>query len=115
MKARRLLKRLAKEGAFDLHYRARFSPEIWVRDQAIGVEPYGETVWDVTEEILAMPPHWRQQALQGSSFAADELVLSKNAPDWVKKWARHDPYEVSVEVSRGQSGEWTPAVDLSVE
>lgn len=107
MKARLLLKRLAKEGAFDLHYRARFIPQRWeAHNEAVEVEPQGEIYWDVTEEIIDLPPRLRQDALRGHSMASDNLARSKNAPEWVRRW--FGPYEVAVEVQRGHSGEWVP-------
>lgn len=107
MKARLLLKRLAKEGAFDLHYRARFIPQRWeANNEAVEVEPQGEIYWDVTEEILGLSARLRQDALRGHSTSSDSLARSKNAPEWVRRW--FGPYEVAVEVQRGQSGKWTP-------
>lgn len=77
-----------------LTYTARFTPQAWVRDYAIDVDPEGETEWDVTAEVVADPKYWAGLGLAGFvSDGTDEVVdnddslkADPNAPEWVRAW-----------------------------
>lgn len=75
---------------------ASITPQAWSGDNAIEVDPEGETTWDVTEEVTALG---RDAALKIADHrdASDHLTRSKNAPDWVKAW--NGPFYVEVEDS----------------
>lgn len=75
---------------------ATFDPQVWVNDNAMSVDPQGDTVFDVTEAVLAMGRE-RALALKNESHEADELRLSEHAPQWIKDWS--GPFYVDVEDS----------------
>lgn len=73
---------------------AEFVPQAWLNDHAIAVDPSGDTMFDVTEEILKLG---REVALQlrDDTDATDFLRQSPNAPQWAKDWS--GPFLVNVE------------------
>lgn len=98
-------------------FTARFFPEAWVRDQAVEVDPEGETQWDVTEHVLAHRDYWEdmmreESALTGSSSTVelewsegvmdrDDLLRSdSNAPAWIREW--NGPFTIRVYRSSAQ-------------
>lgn len=58
--------------------RVRFHPQAWVNDWAIGVDPQGETEWEVGEI---------SDDLEDDTYETDELRFHENAPQWVQDWA----------------------------
>lgn len=72
---------------------ATFNAQAWLNDYAIDIDPQGDTVWDVTDEILAMPEHERV-ALRDDQYNTDDLRFSENAPQWVQDWG--GPFYISV-------------------
>jgi hypothetical protein len=77
-------------------YLARFVPQAWVRDQAIDVDPEGDTEWDVTEAFLALPDDYREvllQFMENDRFSDgealdrhDALKEDPNAPEWIREF-----------------------------
>lgn len=75
---------------------ARFHPQAWQNDYAIGVDPLGPVQADVTEEVLVLSPSERAE-LVDDSYRTDELRYALAAPDW---WAEWDgPFYISVQDS----------------
>jgi hypothetical protein len=72
---------------------AEFTPQAWVGDHAMSVDPEGDTVWDITAEIVAMG---RQKVLEleDNQYNSDDLRHSHNAPKWVQDWS--GPFSVEV-------------------
>ncbi len=75
---------------------ANFVPQAWQNDNAVGVDPEGETTFDVTDTVTAMG---REAALglRDNRDETDHLSQDENAPDWIRSWA--GPYYVEVEES----------------
>ncbi|MBD2745995.1 hypothetical protein IC232_04700 [Microvirga sp. BT688] len=72
---------------------AEFTPQVWVGDQTMVVDPQGDTTWDITPEIVAMG---RQKALelQDDQHNTDDLRYTLNAPKWVQEW--EGPFYIEV-------------------
>jgi len=75
---------------------AEFTPQVWLNDYALAVEPQGNTVFDVTDAVLEMGRD-KALALKNESYEADALRTSQHAPEWVKDWP--GPFYVDVEQS----------------
>ena len=73
---------------------ARFVPQAWVNDYAVGVDCEGPDKWDCTDEILAMGRE-RALLLEDDAFDTDHLRQSPKAPAWVRAWS--GPFYVVVE------------------
>lgn len=73
---------------------ARFTPQAWINDYAVDVDPEGETEWDVTAYILTMD---REEVLSISDneYSSDHLKADPNAPRWIRDW--HGPFYITVE------------------
>lgn len=73
---------------------AEFVPQAWLNDHAIAVDPAGDTMFDVTDDILKLG---RERALQlrDDQHETDHLRHAATAPQWVKDWS--GPFVVNVE------------------
>lgn len=67
---------------------ARFHAQAWINDDAIAVDPLGQTHWDVTEALAS-------HRLPLDADVRDGLRELDNAPDWARHWM--GPFEVHVE------------------
>jgi hypothetical protein len=76
---------------------AEFTPQTWVGDSALVVDPEGDTVWDVTPEIVAMGRQ-KASALTDSDYSSDNLRYAHNAPEWVREWSGPFYVEVSEQI-----------------
>lgn len=77
---------------------ARFVPEMWVRDNAMTVDPLGPDEWDATEAFAELPDAYRSELLEEMHDSAhglndgealdshDILQGDPNAPDWIRDW-----------------------------
>ena len=81
-------------------YLATFTPEAWVKDQAIEVDAEGETSWDcspyLTGRFGQMLPEV-EEALSGRGEWRDESDVLKHdpsAPAWVREWS--GPFSIVV-------------------
>jgi hypothetical protein len=76
---------------------AEFTPQVWVGDQTMVVDPQGDTTWEITAEIVAMG---RQKALemQDDQHNTDDLRYTLNAPKWVQDWEGPFYIEVSEQI-----------------
>ena len=75
-------------------YTAHFTPQAWIRDYAIDVDPEGPQTWDCTAEIATMPARYAQQVIQDGHDPDDWLKGDPNAPEWVREWS--GPFEIHV-------------------
>ena len=74
-----------------------FTPQVWVNDDAIDVDPQGPGLWIVsTGEIEALTGVADLSLLDEDPCARDELRHAKSAPGWVKEWS--GPFCISWEV-----------------
>ena len=80
---------------------ARFTPEAWVRDNAVEVDPEGDVEWDVTEMFYSLPADFRivsEVAAMGDHDDVldndDVLKDDPNAPAWIRNW--HGPFSIHV-------------------
>ena len=74
---------------------ATFHPQAWIGDQAVEVDPEGETKWDVTGKLESMSEKDRQEALVPESYEADALRYAEKAPAWATNW--YGPFYIEVE------------------
>ena len=58
-----------------MRYIATFTPQAWVRDNAIEVDPEGPTQWNCTEELLKLKPEAREQIIR---LGRDRALLAKS-------------------------------------
>jgi hypothetical protein len=65
--------------------KAIFTPQAWVNDYSIQVDPEGPTEWEVEDEHLGLQP---------DTYESDELRDHPNAPAWVRDWS--GPFYISV-------------------
>lgn len=79
--------------------RCIFRPQAWQRDNAIDVDPEGETVWEA--EYATRPEY--------HSYESDELRNHPDAPEWVREW--QGPFEVEYQVRYTVVGYYTDAVE----
>ncbi|WP_262030630.1 hypothetical protein [Microvirga sp. Mcv34] len=77
---------------------AEFTPQVWVGDQTMVVDPQGDTTWDITPEIVAMG---RQKALdlQDDQHNTDDLRYTLTAPKWIQGWEGPFYIEVSERIA----------------
>ena len=69
-------------------FRADFRPEAWIRDQAVAVDPEGETAWEVTPAALRVRA--RDQ---------DHVRDDPAAPDWIRTWSGPFTIEIFAEIA----------------
>lgn len=74
---------------------ARFHPEAWIRNQAVGVDPEGEDEWDVTHIVVA--DEAAAVAIEDGRDSSDDLRDDPSAPEWIRKWA--GPFRIEVKDS----------------
>lgn len=73
-------------------FTARFSPEAWVRNNAVEVDAEGDTEWDCTAEWYRLPDDYRASLVAGLEESAevldrhDALRCDPKAPAWVQNW-----------------------------
>jgi hypothetical protein len=72
---------------------ARFQAEVWVNDEAVAVDPEGETEWDATVACTGLSATSRTELLTGmeagEALVRDEEDYLKDdrlAPAWVREW-----------------------------
>lgn len=84
-------------------YLATFNPQAWVNDQAIDVDPQGETEWDCTEfvtpDVLAYLI--KQGKLTGDTLDGGEVLDGDDvfkhdpaSPEWIRDWT--GPFSIHV-------------------
>lgn len=81
-------------------YRAIFEPQSWIDDNAVEVDPEGETSWDCTASVASNPEYFKGIdkfiEYNGSFLDNDDLLHSDpEAPEWVREWT--GPFTITVE------------------
>lgn len=74
---------------------ARFSPQAWINDYAVEVDPQGETEWDATVAFGALSLSYRERVLADGLDIDDALKGDPAAPEWVRHW--QGPFSIYVE------------------
>lgn len=84
-----------------IRYTARFTPEKWVRDNAVEVDPQGPQEWDCTEfaaghagYLAAIAARFGDTVESGVVDAEDRFKDDPAAPEWVRGW--RGPFTISV-------------------
>lgn len=90
-------------------YIATFSPQAWINDYAVSVDPEGETTWDATEYVKEQlregvfrgnevsqqfAKEWLEETLEHGDYD-DILRTDPNAPQWIQDW--HGPFDTYLE------------------
>lgn len=85
----------------DIRFVATFTAQAWLSGHAISVDPQGDTDWDVTATIKAMPidsvlRHDLNRADPYDDVLDREDVLraDPNAPEWTRKWS--GPFDITI-------------------
>lgn len=73
-------------------YIAKFDPQVWIRDNAVGVEPKGPQEWDCTvylSELESRYPGTIMEILETNDGLDTDDVLQRDpkAPQWVQDWS----------------------------
>lgn len=92
--------------------RAHFTPEAWIRDQAIEVDPEGEQEWDATsyaaehaeylDRLVAREEEHRKRwpSVDTGDFEVcdndDVFQDDPAAPEWVREW--HGPFTINLTI-----------------
>lgn len=69
---------------------ATFTPQAWVRDTAMEVDPEGDITWIVD------PDEMEPGMEVSDSHESDQLRSSRHAPAWVRDWS--GPFYITVEI-----------------
>lgn len=76
---------------------ATFTPQVWVQDNAMGVDPEGEDTYEVTVDLVAYAlqegADTVEEYLDGSD--KDDLQTADNAPQWVWDWS--GPFYIEID------------------
>jgi hypothetical protein len=81
-------------------FEATFTPQVWLGDQALEVDPHGDTTWDCTDEFKQLPIGYQAQLACEMSDSGvghdidDALKSDPAAPDWVRNWS--GPFEIYI-------------------
>lgn len=86
-------------------YTARFYPQAWIKDHAVGVDAQGDVEWDVTEAVHALPADYRAELLREIDDDSDHEALDRDdllqsdprAPRWVREW--NGPFSIRIRES----------------
>lgn len=65
--------------------KAEFTPQAWINDYAVEVDPQGPTVWEVGD----VPAD-----VGSDDYKSDDLRFHPNAPQWVKDWS--GPFYITI-------------------
>lgn len=75
---------------------AEFVPQAWIGDIAMAVDPEGDTMFDVTNVVLAMGEP-AARAMRDDQKETDHLRDAPTALAWMKAWS--GPFRINVEDS----------------
>lgn len=71
---------------------AVFQPEVWINDHAVPCDPQGETIFDITYEMLMMGYDMVESLDAGNT---DFLTDALRAPKWISNW--NGPFTITLE------------------
>lgn len=77
-----------------LSYTAIFTPQAWVNDQAIEVDPEGETTFDITPEVEKLKAKGLPVP-QADTNDSDDFQFAAAAPQWIKDW--RGPFYITID------------------
>lgn len=88
-----------------VRYRAHFTPEAWVNDNAVEVDAEGEQSWDCTRAVNAHADYFNRLETSGHNGSLDDdlsglldnddvLREDQDAPEWVRNW--RGPFSIHV-------------------
>lgn len=66
-----------------------FRPQVWVNDYAVDVDPPGEAVFEVPDDLV--------RGMEAHSYESDTLREHENCPQWAKEWV--GPFECDFVIS----------------
>jgi hypothetical protein len=72
---------------------ATFTPQAWVNDYAMSVDPNGPTTADLTDHIAAMGEAAMRE-LRDDDYDTDDLRHAPGAPAWWAEWS--GPFYIAV-------------------
>jgi hypothetical protein len=78
-----------------MKYRAKFTPQAWVNDYAVPVDPEGPAEWDCTDYVQSLTHEQFLEVMEPDTYASDDVRSGSNAPAWVKDWT--GPFYITVE------------------
>jgi hypothetical protein len=82
-------------------YVATFTPQAWIKDYAVQVDPEGPTTWDCTKFVGELDPFTQDginESIGEEGHWLDSFDLLKGdeaAPQWVKDW--QGPFTIVVQ------------------
>lgn len=85
---------------------ARFTPQAWVNDYAVDVDPEGDQEWDATAELANVPfgYKWRLlDELRTNGQVCDDYDWFRsdpNAPKWVREW--QGPFTITLRFTHSE-------------
>lgn len=65
---------------------AKFHPQAWINDYAVGVDAEGPTEYDVTEDALATFTKDELLSMTDDSYDTDWFVYTQHSPKWIREW-----------------------------
>jgi len=74
-------------------YIATFTPQAWIRDYAVDVDPSGPTSWRVGPESVGLAAAIVESDADGLDID-DQLKSDPAAPEWVRE--HHGPFSIHV-------------------
>ena len=83
-----------------MRYFAEFTPEAWINDYAIAVDPEGDTVWDCTafaienQDYLLRMEEEDSDPEDGVLDIDDVFKGDPAAPEWIREW--QGPFTIRV-------------------
>ncbi len=84
--------------------KARFDAQAWISDNAISIDPEGDTVWDCTEFFNGLASDYRAGLLEEIDYDGyealeyeDQLKDDPNAPEWIRR--HRGPFSIWVSLT----------------
>lgn len=77
-------------------YTATFSPEAWIDNRAVPIDPEGPTTWDCSAFVAANRAYFDrlEKDIDHTLDADDMLMGDPDAPQWVREWS--GPFTIRV-------------------
>ena len=85
----------AAEQAKQAQVKCDFLPQVWLFDNAISVDPAGDTAWNGTFDALRWGRDFAERLME--EFVYDEYATEgAMTPKWIRNWTGVNPFEVEV-------------------
>lgn len=104
-----------------LRYTAHFTPEAWVNDYAVEVDPEGDQTWDCTKAVKEFTepdgtlkaPFRKVSGLDDDYLDNDDILKDDHeAPNWVREWRGPFTIKVTPEMECSKCDNTFPLSDL---